>query len=713
MIHSPRRLSPNLQNENQISLHNPSPRDILTHRPITRNQRPKTRDESHGENNFSRSEDALPRLESKRSQTTSPNRQNGSRKTVSESTEVNEKGAKKDDERPSRRPIRPLEVRIAKMSPTSPSSSSTLSFTTSCSTVDSHSLIPTDSEQGYSPNQEALPALQLKNNDYIKNDNIYEHQFIDEDSFDLVVPPDTLSGNSTGYSLEDRAELLFSHEHLQTIFDDPSLLLKFTSFLSLCRASSIPILVYYLDSIKALKAISYSNAIAEALEPLPGIEFTNEPIPKTINPDLEERSRKAFDIIVREDLPAYVTYVYTQTVSLTIQRRITGTLPPHLVEASEGLAEVFCMTDPSRPDNPIIFSSEEFHRTTQYGTTHAIGQNCRFLQGPKTNPFTIKRFREKIDAGVEHCEVILNYRRDGSPFMNLLMCAPLCDSKGKIRYFIGAQVDVSGLVKECSELESFKRLVTKLEEKDAEADAESEHTKDEFQELSEMLNLQELDTVRRWGGRMHKDCHESSTENTRNWSKPHILINPNSPDCTQDFNAPYPRWGGKLSGIYKNYLLVRPYPSMFILFASPSLRVPGILQSPLMSKIGGSERVREELVRAFADGHGVTAKVKWVSKSNPEGRNRWIHCTPLIGTNGAIGVWMVIIVDDENSHPKRSQKMAPPVDPKVGRTNLTSEYERKDYGTGASRSAMSVREGSLRSVPDSPFSTVTFDLRSE
>ncbi|RKF83415.1 putative white collar protein [Golovinomyces cichoracearum] len=713
MIHSPRRLSPNLQNENQISLHNPSPRDILTHRPTTRNQRPKTRDETHGENNFSGSEDALPRVESKRSRTTSLNRQNGLKKIASESTEVNEKSAQKDDERPSRRPIRPLEVRIAKMSPTSPSSSSTLSFTTSCSTVDSHSLIPTDSEQGYSPNQESLPALQLKNNDYNKNDNIYEHQYIDEESFDLVVPPDTLSGNSTGYSLEDRAELLFSHEHLQTIFDDPSLLLKFTSFLSLYRASSIPILVYYLDSIKALKAISYSNAIAEALEPLPGIEFTNEPTPKTTNPDLEERSRKAFDIIVREDLPAYVTYVYTQTVSLTIQRRITGTLPPHLVEASEGLAEVFCMTDPSRPDNPIIFSSEEFHRTTQYGTTHAIGQNCRFLQGPKTNPFTIKRFREKIDAGVEHCEVILNYRRDGSPFMNLLMCAPLCDSKGKIRYFIGAQVDVSGLVKECSELESFKRLVTKLEEKDAEADAESEHTKDEFQELSEMLNLQELDTVRRWGGRMHKDCHESSTENTRNWSKPHILINPNSPDCTQDFNAPYPRWGGKLSGIYKNYLLVRPYPSMFILFASPSLRVPGILQSPLMSKIGGSERVREELVRAFADGHGVTAKVKWVSKSNPEGRNRWIHCTPLIGTNGAIGVWMVIIVDDENSHSKRSPKMAPPVDPKVGRTNLTSEYERKDYGSGASRSAMSVREGSLRSVPDSPFSTVTFDLRSE
>ena len=43
--------------------------------------------------------------------------------------------------------------------------------------------------------------------------------------------------------------------------------------------------------------------------------------------------------------------------------------------------------------------------------------------------------------------------------MNLLMTAPLCDSRGKIRYFIGAQVDVSGLVKECTELESLQRLL--------------------------------------------------------------------------------------------------------------------------------------------------------------------------------------------------------------------------------------------------------------
>ena len=86
--------------------------------------------------------------------------------------------------------------------------------------------------------------------------------------------------------------------------------------------------------------------------------------------------------------------------------------------------------------------------------------------------------------------------------MNLLMIAPLCDSRGTIRYFIGAQVDVSGLVKECSDMESLHRLVIKSDHEaemreTGEEGAVDPLPSDEFQELSEMLNLQELDTVRR------------------------------------------------------------------------------------------------------------------------------------------------------------------------------------------------------------------------
>ncbi|KAH8595798.1 hypothetical protein B0O99DRAFT_651885 [Bisporella sp. PMI_857] len=508
----------------------------------------------------------------------------------------------------------------------------------------------------------------LQQKGYDENDLLepLQEEDLEPGSFDLVV---AAPAPGTGkYSIETRSELLFSSDHLQVIFEDPSLLLRFSAFLAAHRPSSLPMLVYYLDAVKALKAIRYSNAVAEALEPIESFDFTRSAPTSTANQALEEKIKQSFEQMVREDLPAYITHTYIQTVSLSIQKRITGTLPATLREASEGLAEVFCLTDPSRPDNPIVFSSEEFHRTTQYGLDYVLGRNCRFLQGPKTNPFSVRRIREKIEAGKEHCEVFLNYRRDGSPFMNLLMCAPLCDSRGMIRYFIGAQVDVSGLVKECADLESLRQLVQKTERAtQGQVDEEVTVEKDEFRELSEMFNLAELDTVRRFGGRMHKESYEEKDDGSRsvaNWNKPRLVIGSLTPDGQKGF---FRDLKGQLGGIYENYLLIRPYPSLRILFASPSLRVPGILQSPFMNKIGGSARVRDELTQAFADGRGVTAKVRWVSKQDEEGRSRWIHCTPLIGTTGDIGVWMIILVDDEDPGQRRFRQ-APPVDPKFGRT---------------------------------------------
>ena len=136
-----------------------------------------------------------------------------------------------------------------------------------------------------------------------------------------------------------------------------------------------------------------------------------------------------------------------------------------------------------------------------------------------------------------------------------------------------------------------------------------------------------------------------------------------------------------------------------------------------MNKIGGSARVRDELTNALAQGRGVTAKVRWVSRVDEDGRNRWIHCTPLIGTNGQIGVWMVLIVDDDSDGLSRRWKQAPPVDPRFSRVyrapkakmelerraesspaeenRLNGEYFSDGGGVGQARSTGGRRGGGL------------------
>jgi hypothetical protein len=191
----------------------------------------------------------------------------------------------------------------------------------------------------------------------------------DPKSWDLVAPIETVMERKQ-FSLETRSEQLFSRAHLQAIFNDTATLLRFISFLSTARPDSVPTLIYYLDALKAIRAINYANAVAEALEPISGLPFTENPARPTMNAVLEEKASQAFDVLVRDDLPAFITHIFTQVVTVSISKRITGNLPPSLREASEGLAEVFCLSDPSRSDNPIIFASEgEYETSWQKGST--------------------------------------------------------------------------------------------------------------------------------------------------------------------------------------------------------------------------------------------------------------------------------------------------------------------------------------------------------
>ena len=182
-----------------------------------------------------------------------------------------------------------------------------------------------------------------------------DHFVAPSDEFDLAAP--IKNGNDL-HALEALSDLLFAGEHLKKIFADPSSLLDFTSFLSACRARSIPMLMYHLDAAEALKAVNYAITIADSLEAIPGHEFTSAPTKTSMNSELESKAEKAFNVLVKEDLPAFVTQLYVQTVKSSMMRRITGPAVPPSRDEPEGMLEVFCLTDPSRPDNPIIFASK-------------------------------------------------------------------------------------------------------------------------------------------------------------------------------------------------------------------------------------------------------------------------------------------------------------------------------------------------------------------
>ena len=100
------------------------------------------------------------------------------------------------------------------------------------------------------------------------------------------------------------------------------------------------------------------------------------------------------------------------------------------------------MSDPNLPDNPIVFASRGFYDLTGYSPAEVIGKNCRFLQGPETDPEAISVIRGGIMQGKDVGVTLVNYKRDGSKFWNQFFVAPLTGIDGRIVNFVGVQCEV-------------------------------------------------------------------------------------------------------------------------------------------------------------------------------------------------------------------------------------------------------------------------------
>lgn len=232
--------------------------------------------------------------------------------------------------------------------------------------------------------------------------------------------------SSEKLSLEELAELLFSRQHLCAILDDQAPSIHFATFLRTYRPGSVPMLSYYHQATKALKAMRYTEAIIRNLQPVAGEPFTSEVNSATMPFILEDKINRALDILVKDDLPAFVAYCYVKMVDLALVDRVIGRQNPISHKIAYGLAEVFVLSDPARLDNPIVFSSEgtiprlcsdaegvtnvsvDFHRMTGFTRQEFLGKNCRALGGPKTSTAGRARFKASQEAEREHCEVLLN-----------------------------------------------------------------------------------------------------------------------------------------------------------------------------------------------------------------------------------------------------------------------------------------------------------------
>ena len=114
----------------------------------------------------------------------------------------------------------------------------------------------------------------------------------------------------------------------------------------------------------------------------------------------------------------------------------------------------FVVCDITQADVPIIYVSDIFERLTGYTKHEVLGRNCRFLQSPEgkvqaglrrefVDNDSVYYLKERISQKREAQRSLINYRKGGQPFMNLLTMIPITgEDDEEIRYYVGFQVDL-------------------------------------------------------------------------------------------------------------------------------------------------------------------------------------------------------------------------------------------------------------------------------
>lgn len=131
----------------------------------------------------------------------------------------------------------------------------------------------------------------------------------------------------------------------------------------------------------------------------------------------------------------------------------------------------FTITDPRRPDDPLIWVNPSFTRLTGYTSEDVVGRNCRLLQGPHTDRATVARIAAALQRREPITEVLLNYRKDGTAYWNQVSMSPVFDGTGELVNFVGVQNDVT------------ERVV--VEQERAAALADAEHSRGQLRLLAE------------------------------------------------------------------------------------------------------------------------------------------------------------------------------------------------------------------------------------
>jgi PAS domain S-box-containing protein len=132
-----------------------------------------------------------------------------------------------------------------------------------------------------------------------------------------------------------------------------------------------------------------------------------------------------------------------------------------------------------KPGPQIVYANEGFERMTGYSRDEVLGKTPRILQGEKTDRAVLDKLRKRLKEGQAFFGHTVNYRKDGTEFINQWDIHPLTNKEGEITHWVSYQHDIT----------ERKRSEKRVVDTNIEFDKLAEESKKTLVDLDEQGNI--------------------------------------------------------------------------------------------------------------------------------------------------------------------------------------------------------------------------------
>ena len=129
-------------------------------------------------------------------------------------------------------------------------------------------------------------------------------------------------------------------------------------------------------------------------------------------------------------------------------------------------AVIVTSADLTEPGPFIEYVNTAFERMTGYSANEVIGRSPRFLQGRDTDRTVLDRMRRELPSRGQFDGEVVNYRKDGTPFIISWRVKALRDEEGELTGWLSVQRDITD---ERAAVDRQRRLAREVDHRAANA----------------------------------------------------------------------------------------------------------------------------------------------------------------------------------------------------------------------------------------------------